>query len=146
MLRSILCNHSDAHILLNATITALNTAVSQAESSNRKNITIKNCATFTNCISEINNTQIDNAKEIGIVMPMYNLIEYSDNYFKTSRSLWHYCRHKPFLNADGTIGDFPTDNNNSALFKLKKKKIAGRTGNDGTKNVKLRKSTFKIFN
>ena len=112
MLRSILCNHSDAHILLNATITAPNTAVSQAESNNRKNITIKNCATFTNCISEINNTQIDNAKEIGIVMPMYNLIEYSDNYFKTSRS----------LNADGTIGDFPTDNNNSALFKLKKKK------------------------
>ena len=121
MLRSILCNHSDAHILLNASITALNTAVSQAESNNRKNITIKNCATFTNCISEINNTQIDNAKEIGIVMPMYNLVEYSDNYFKTSRSLWHYCRDKPFLNADGTIGDFPTDNNNSALFKLKKK-------------------------
>ena len=121
MLRSILCNHSDAQILLNATITAPNTAVSQAESNNRKNITIKNCATFTNCISEINNTQIDNAKEIGIVMPMYNLIEYSDNYFKTSRSLWHCCRDKPFLNAVGTIGDFPADNNNSALFKLKKK-------------------------
>ena len=116
MLRSILCNHSDAQILLNVTITAPNTAVFQAESNNRKNITIKNCATFTNSIGEINNTQIDNAKEIGIVMPMYNLIEYSDNYFKTSRSLWHYCRDKPFLNAAGTIGDFPTDNNNSALF------------------------------
>ena len=42
----------------------------------------KNCAPFTNCISEINNTQVDNAKDIDIVMPMYNLIEYSDNYSK----------------------------------------------------------------
>ena len=47
----------------------------------------KNCAPFTDCISEINNTQIDNAKDIDLVMPMYNLIEYSDNYSKTSESL-----------------------------------------------------------
>ena len=48
----------------------------------------KTCAPFTDCINEINNTQVDNAKEIDVVMPMYNLIEYSDNYLKTSRSLW----------------------------------------------------------
>ena len=54
-------------------------------------------------------------------MPMYNLIEYSDNYSKTSGSSWHYYRDEPFLNADGTIGDFPTDNNSNALFKFKKK-------------------------
>ena len=54
----------------------------------RKKIRDENCALFTNCISEINNTQIDNAKDIDIVMPMYNLIEYSDNYSKTSGNLW----------------------------------------------------------
>ena len=51
-------------------------------------ILIKNCAPFTICISEINNTQVDNAKDIDIVMPMSNLIEYNDNYSKTSGSLW----------------------------------------------------------
>ena len=44
----------------------------------------KNCAPFTNCISEVNSTQINNAKYLDVVMPMYNLIEYSDNYSKTS--------------------------------------------------------------
>ena len=55
-------------------------------------IVFKNCAYFTNCISEINNTQVDNAKDIDIVMPMYNLVEYSDNFAKTSGSLWQYYR------------------------------------------------------
>ena len=57
-----------------------------------KGVAFKNCALFTNCISEIDNTQIDNAKYIDIVMPMYNLIEYSDNYSKTSGSLCQYYR------------------------------------------------------
>ena len=52
-----------------------------------KGVTFKNCAPFINCISEINNTQIDNAKDIDIAMPIYNLIEYSDNYAKTSGNL-----------------------------------------------------------
>ena len=47
----------------------------------------KNRAPFADCISEINNTQIDNAKDIDVVIPMYNLIEYNDNYSKTSESL-----------------------------------------------------------
>ena len=50
----------------------------------------KNCALFTKCISIINGTEIDHAQDIGIVMPMYNLIEYSDNYSKTFGSLWQY--------------------------------------------------------
>ena len=53
---------------------------------NRKNIITKICAPFANCISEISNTQIDNTKDNDIVMSMYNLIEYTDNYSKTSRS------------------------------------------------------------
>ena len=83
MLRSSLYDYSDAYILVSATITVPNTAATGANQNNRKNIIIKNCAPFTNCISEINNTQIDNAKDIDIVMSMYNLIEYSDNYYKT---------------------------------------------------------------
>ena len=51
-------------------------------------VVLKNCALFTNCISETNNTQIDDAKDIDVLMPMYNLIEYNDNYSKTSGSLW----------------------------------------------------------
>ena len=85
-LRSRLCDYSDAYILVNATITVPNTGTA-ANPNNRKNIT-KNCVPFTNCISEINNTQTVNAKDTDIVMPMCNLIEYSDNYFKTSGSLW----------------------------------------------------------
>ena len=50
--------------------------------------------TFINCKSEISNTETDNAKDIDIVMPMYNLIEYSDNYSKTSGSLWQYYKDK----------------------------------------------------
>ena len=55
-----------------------------------KNITTDNCAPFTNCISEIKKTQIDNVKDIDIAMPMYSLIEYSDKYFKIRGGLWHY--------------------------------------------------------
>ena len=56
----------------------------------KKKLIFKNCAPFTNCISEMNNTQVGNAKDIDIVMPMYNLIKYSENYSKTSGSLWQY--------------------------------------------------------
>ena len=58
----------------------------------------KNCAPFTDCISEINNTKIDNAKDLDIVMPMCNLVEYSDNYLKTSGCLWQCSRDEPDVN------------------------------------------------
>ena len=60
-----------------------------------KGVVFKNCAPFTNCKSEINNTEIDNAKDIHIIMPMCNLTEYSDNYSKKSGNLWQYCRDEP---------------------------------------------------
>ena len=135
MLRSSLCDYSDAYILVNATITIPNTAA--ADPNNRKNIIFKNCVPFTSCISKINNTQIDNAKDNDTVMPIYNLIEYSDNYSKTSGSLLHYYRDEPFLDNYGAITDFPADNNNGASFKYKTK-ITGRIESDGTKNVKIR--------
>ena len=89
MLRSSLCDYADAYILVKGNITVNNTAAEGAAVNNAaKKVIFKQCAPFTNCISKINNTQIDNAEYIDIVMPMYNLIEYSDNYSKTSGSLW----------------------------------------------------------
>ena len=67
---------------------------------------------------------------------MYNLIEYSDTYLKTSASLWQYYKDEPALDNDGNIIDFPDDNNNSALFKFKQK-ITRQTGNSGTKDVEI---------
>ena len=75
MLKSSLCDYSDAYILVKGTISVNNTAAQGAAANNtNKKVIFKNCAPFTNCTSEINNTQIDNAKDIDIVMPMYNLI------------------------------------------------------------------------
>ena len=82
MLRSTLCDYNDAYLLVSGTIT-VPSATAAVDTSNRKNIIIRNCSPFTICISEVNNTQIDNAKDIEIVMPMYNLIEYRNNYSKT---------------------------------------------------------------
>ena len=137
MLKSSLCNYSDAYILVKITISINNTAAQGAAANNtNKKVIFKNCAPFTNCISEINNTKIDNAKDIDIVMPMYNLIEYSDNYAKTTGSLWQYCKDIPARNAnDGEIIAFDA-NNLTDSFKFKTK-ITGQTGNDGTKDVKI---------
>ena len=89
MLKSSLCDYSDAYIL--ATGTGDDAAARQADERN-KGVIFKNCAPFINWKSEINNTEIDNAKDIDIVMPMYNLTESSDNYSKTSASLWQYYK------------------------------------------------------
>ena len=80
----------------------------------------KNCAPFTDCISKINNTQVDHVKDIDVVMPMYNLIEYSENYSKTPGSLWQYCKDKPAVNNNGDIVDFNGGNaTDSFNFKAK---------------------------
>ena len=96
----------------------------------------KNCASFTNFITEINNAKVDDAQDINLVMPMYNLIEYSDNYSKTSRSLWEYYNDEPPLDNNGSIIDFPGDNNNSisCIFKLQ---TVGQAGNGGTKDIEI---------
>ena len=88
MLKSSLCDYSDAYILVKGTFSVNNTAAADAAvNDTNKKVIFKNCAPFTNCINEIDNIQIDNVKDIDIVMPMYNLIEYSDNYAKTTGSL-----------------------------------------------------------
>ena len=92
MLKSSLCDYSDAYILVKGKITI--TGAGDDAAARQVHERDKGVA-FTNCISEINNTEVDNAKDIHIVMPMYNLIEYSDNYAKTSGSLWQYYRDQP---------------------------------------------------
>ena len=93
MLRSCLCDYSESYTLLSGTITIIGAenddAVKQLDERN-KGVVSKNCAPLTDWISEINNTEIDNAKYIGVVMPMYNLIKYSNNYSETSRIFWKY--------------------------------------------------------
>ena len=136
MLKSSLCDYSDAYILVKGTISVNNTAAQGAAANNtNKKVISKSCAPFTNCVSEINNTKIDNAKDIDIVMPMYNLIEYSDNYAKTTGSLWQYCKDIPALNANDKIIAFDVNNvTDSFNFKTK---LTGRTGNNGTKDVEI---------
>ena len=90
MLRSNLCDYADAYILVKGTITitgAGNDAAAKRLDERNKGIIFKNCVPFTKCISRINNTDIDNAQGIDIVMSMYDLTEYSNNYSKTSGSL-----------------------------------------------------------
>ena len=99
MLRSSLCDYSDAYIPVKGNITVNDTAGAGAAANNtNKKVIFKNCAPFINCISKINNTQIDNVEYIDIVMLMYNLIEYSDNYSKTSGSLRQYSKEIAAIN------------------------------------------------
>ena len=79
------------YILLKETMTIISAGADETArdvDERNKQVISKNCAPFTNCINEIDNTQIDNAKGINVLMPMYKLIKYSYNYSKTSRSLW----------------------------------------------------------
>ena len=98
MLKSSLCEYSDAYIHVNGGITITGAGDDDAEErADKRNegVIFKNGFPFINCKSEINNTEIDHAKDIGIVMLMYGLIEYSDNYSKTSGSFWQYYRDNP---------------------------------------------------
>ena len=129
MLRSNLCDYADAYTVVKGTITITGTgnddATKRADERD-KGVTFKNCTLFIKCISRINNTDIDNAQDLDIVMPMYNLIEYSDNYSKTSGSLWQYYK------------DEPNDNlANSESFKSKVKITGSTPAGGNTKDVKI---------
>ena len=91
MLRSDLCDFSDAYIVVKGDITVTN----PNNAKRNKAVAFKNNAPFINCISKINGVKIDNAEDLDIVMPMYNLLEYSKNYRKTKGSLWNYYRDEP---------------------------------------------------
>ena len=116
MLRSSLCDYSDVYIIVKGTISIAAQAGDNPNHANKK-VVFKNCAPFTDCVSKINNTQIDNAKHIDVIMPMYYLIEYSDTYSKTSGSLWQYYRDEPALTDGGAIANFHAADNSSNLNK-----------------------------
>ena len=129
MLKSSLCDYSDVYILakerIKITGAGYDDAARQADERN-KGVIFKNCAPFINCKSKINNTEVDNAKDIDIVMPMCNLIEYSDNYSKTSGGLWQY--YKDESNKD--LAD-------SELFKSKITVTGNNPANGNTKDVEI---------
>ena len=129
MLRSNLCDYADSYILAKGTITitgARGDADARRAGERIKGVAFKNCAPFTKCISRINNTNIDNAHDIDILMPVYNLIEYSDNYSKTSGSLWQYYK------------DNPNDNlTDSDSFKSKVKITGNTLAAGNTKDVEI---------
>ena len=103
----------------------------------RKKVIFKIFSPFTDCIIEINNTQVDSTKDIDTVMSMYNSTEYSYKYLKTSGPLWQYFRDKPpFNNNNNNILDFTSANNNSKSHGYKEK-ITGQTDSDSIKIVDI---------
>ena len=129
ILRSSLCDYGDAYILVKGKITitgaGADAAARQADERD-KGVTFKNCASFIICKTKINNIEIDNVKDIDIVMPMYSLIEYSNNYLKTWESLWKYYKDE----SNDNLAD-------SESFKYRVK-LTGKTPNDGnTRNVEI---------
>ena len=97
-------------------------------------VIFKNCSPYTNRISKINNTQIDNAEYIDIVMPVYNLIEYSDNYSKTSGSLSQYFKEIPAVDGEGNIVIF-NGTNDTDSFNFKWNIIGTTAANNNNGNI-----------
>ena len=97
MLRSDLCDYSDAYILVTGNI-IFNKKNFTADDFEAPNNTVNNA--LINCISKINGIKIDNAEDLDVVMPMYNLLEYSKNYRNTTGSLWNYYRDEPNSSTD----------------------------------------------
>ena len=125
MLRSDLCDFSDAYIVVEGDITL--EGDNNANKRN-KNLAFKNNAPFISCISKINGITIDNEKGLDVVMLMYNLLEYSKNYRKTTRSLWNYYRDEPndplsfnsesFKYKTSIVGKAPEDNDSLTSAKV----------------------------
>ena len=118
-----------AYILVNGTVTITGAGADGAAKrldKRNKGAIFKNWAPFTDCISKINNTQIDNAKYLDDVMPMYNLIKYSNNYLKTWGSVWQYYKDDP---NDNTV--------ESQSFKYKFKITWKTPASGNTKDAKI---------
>ena len=107
-IKSSLCDYSDAFILVTGNITV--------NADNNADVAFKNCAPFSTCTTKINDVFVDEANHIYIAMPMYNLIEYSDNYSDTSGSLWQFKRDEvPPNDADLSIDNFQSFKYEAAL-------------------------------
>ena len=120
LLESSLRDYSDAYVLVRGNIAVVG-------SNDNTKVALKNCAPFRKCRTEINETFNDEALHINIEMPMYNLIEYSDNYSDTSGSLWQFKRDEIEGDVDLTVDDNHIPNNSSS-FKYKSSFITDRNG------------------
>ena len=107
-IESSLSDYSDAYILVKGNINS---------GGNDTKATFKNCAPFRKYRAEINETFIDEAEHVNIVIPMYNLIEYSDNYSDTSGSLWHFNRDEQSQENNGNLFDLSADYSSSFKYK-----------------------------
>ena len=150
MLRSDLCDFSDAYIVVKRSITLAKTDRRRFIDIRNRFLAFKNNAPFTNCISKINNVLIDKAEDLDVVMPMHDLLGYSKNYRKTIGSLWNYYRDEPD-NTPAT--DYNADPiTNSESFKYKSS-IAGKITNANQKdgenteqeNTKSKKNLEIVF-
>ena len=134
VLRSDLRDFSDAYIVAKGTITLTKTDERGFIDIRNRFLAFKNNVPFINYILKINDVLIDNAEDLVVVMPMYNLVEYSKNYRKTTGSLWNYYKDES--------NDFPADNYNANLltnvesFKYKST-ITGKTSKANQKTVKI---------
>ena len=109
VLKPNLCDYAEAYILVDGTIRGTG-------GDNNTRLDLKNCAPFTKCNLEINDEHIDTAENLDIVMPMYNLIEYSDNYQDSSATLYQYKRDEP--PEANAIANLTVDNSNSFKYKV----------------------------
>ena len=109
VLKPNLCDYAEAYILIDSTIRAA------AANANTRSA-LKNCAPFTKCNLEINDEHVDTAENLDITMPMYNLIEYSDNYQNSSATLYQYKRDEP--PEDDAVGNLTADNSSSLKYKI----------------------------
>ena len=109
VLKPNLCDYAEAYILIDGTIRA-----AAADANTR--LSLKNCAPFTKCNLEINDEHVDTAENLDITMPMYNLIEYSDNYQDSSATLYQYKRDEP--PEDDAVADLTTNNSSSFKYKV----------------------------
>ena len=133
MLRSGLCDYSDVYIVVKGTITVTD----PNNGNNDKKLALKNNAPFTSCISKINNTLIDNAEDLDIVIPMYNLLEYSKNYRKTTGSLWNYYRDEPNSGIGGRNNNVNYSIKDSKSFDYKTSITGKLESIDRTKDVEI---------
>ena len=114
VLKPNLCDYAEAYILIDGII-----RVAAANANTR--LALKNCAPFTKCNLEINDEHVDTAGNLDITMPMYNLIEYSDNYQDSSATLYQYKRDEP--SEDDAVADLTADNSSSFKYKVSVKVV-----------------------
>ena len=131
VIKPSLCDYSDAYILATRDIKVAGIAAST-------NVAFKNSAPLARCVTHINDEQVETAENLDIIMPMYNLIEYSDNYADSSGSLYQFKRDESPINGAGNPNNVALDNSTSFKYKASLSGKATDTGGN-TRSLKYTK-------